>query len=132
MKTVLITLLISLIGALSCEDIDIALYESFYGKWKLYDVSGGFTGRGHDINFDYLELEKENNYRFIKNDRILEFVKVIIANDNEKEPLINFIPDKNSEVFMGDSEKYAVLEGSDTLNLNSPCCDRFNYHFVKE
>ena len=132
MKSVFAALLISLVGALSCDDSNITLDEAFYGNWQLYKVSGGFTGKGHDLNFDYMELEKENNYRFIKNDTILEFGKVLITNDDEKELLINFVPDKKSEVFMGDSEKYMVLEGSDTLNLNSPCCDRYNYHFIKE
>ena len=46
--------------------------------------------------------------------------------------IITFEPDENSETFMYDAEKYVHFYGKDTLILDSPCCDRFNYHFVRE
>jgi len=33
---------------------------------------------------------------------------------------------------IGDPEKYLIPQGSDSLHLYSPCCDRFNYHFVRQ
>jgi hypothetical protein len=132
LKICLISFIIVLFGSFSCEENSSVINESYYGRWKLYDVSGGFTGRGHTLNFDYLEIEKVNKYRFLKNDTIIEYGIITLVEDSKERPLFNFNPDKNSDKFMGDSEKYFVLEGNDTLNLNSPCCDRYNYHFVRE
>lgn len=105
------------------------LYPQINGKWKLYQVSGGFAGTGHELNFDYLEIEDTDRYRFIKNDNILEYGTILI--EKEDAALISFQPDQNSDIFWGDREKYVIFH-SDSLDLQSPCCDRFNYHFVKE
>lgn len=102
-----------------------------YGKWKLYSVSGGIHGGGHEINFDYLEVHKFGIYGFIRNGSILEFGKINIAEQKNEELLITFNPDDNSEIFMNDSEKYVDFSGNDTLSLDSPCCDRYNYHLKR-
>ena len=141
--------LIICIGMFSCEkDTDFKLdafqedkyYDSeifdesnldIYGKWKLYGVSGGFSGGGHDLNFDYLEVVKFGIYGFIRDGRLIEFGRIEINEQTSQGLLITFTPDENSEVFMYDSEKYVNLSGNDTLSLDSPCCDRFNYHFKR-
>ncbi len=107
-------------------------YLDIYGDWKLYAVSGGFNGNGHELNFDFLVLKKYGIYGFLKNDNILEFGKIVIVEQTSETLLITLNPDENSDMFMLDSEKYINLIGEDTLNLNSPCCDRFNYHFERD
>jgi len=152
LKCIFILSLILLTGIFSCEKnsdkIDFTLdelqedkyYESeifdesnldIYGKWKLYSVSGGIHGGGHELNFDYLELHKFGIYGFLNNGKILEYGKIHIDEQKSEELLITFKPDDNSEVFMQDSEKYINFFGNDTLSLDSPCCDRFNYHFIR-
>ena len=148
-KSISILSLIIWIGMFSCEkDTDFKLdafqedkyYDSeifdesnldIYGKWKLYGVSGGFSGGGHDLNFDYLEVVKFGIYGFIRDGRLIEFGRIEINEQTSQGLLITFTPDENSEVFMYDSEKYVNLSGNDTLSLDSPCCDRFNYHFKR-
>ena len=148
-KTISILSLIIWIGIFSCEkNTDFKLdefqedeyYESeifddlnldIYGKWKLYGVSGGIQGGDHELNFDYFEVKKFGIYGFIRNGRLLEFGRIEIDEQSIEGLSITFRPDYNSEVFMYDSEKYVNLVGNDTLNLNSPCCDRYNYHFKR-
>ena len=139
-------------GIFSCEkvpgNLDIKLdelpqdryYESeifdesnldIYGKWELYDVSGGIHAGGHDLNFDYLEVRKFGIYGFIRDGAVLELGSIHIDEQGNEALLITFKPDKNSGVIMHDSEKFIHFFGIDTLSLDSPCCDRFNYHFKR-
>ena len=103
-----------------------------YGKWILYGVSGGIHGGGHEPNFDYLKINSYGIYGFIRNDSVIEFGRIKIDEQTCVTLIITFEPDENSETFMYDSEKYARLYGNDTLSLDSPCCDRYNYHFTRE
>lgn len=151
-KKIPILIIIFFSGFLSCEknseNIDYLLdklpadkyYASeifdgsnldIYGKWRLFNVSGGIHGGGHELSFDYLEVHKYGIYGFIRNGRILEFGKINIEEQGSEGLLITFKPDDDSEVFMYDSEKIVNLSGNDTLNLDSPCCDRYNYHFTR-
>ena len=113
------------------SEIFDGIYLELYGKWKLYGVSGGFHGGGHEINFDFLEVQQFGIYGFIRNDSILEFGKIKIHEQTNEELLITFEPDDHSGVFMFDSEKYIDFFDNDTVSFNSPCCDRYNYHFER-
>ena len=102
-KTVLKSVsLILLVGLLSCEteenikfhlnSIDSSTYYSdeiipddykmIYGKWKLYDVSGGLSGGGHDPNYDYLEIKSIGIFGIIKGDSLLEYGKIELLDDD--------------------------------------------------
>lgn len=105
--------------------------ELIYGKWLLESISGGFHGGGHDPNFDYFEVKSIGIYGLVRNDSLLEYGKIKIDEQTDKNLLISLIPDKNSDTFLFDSEKYVDFNGADTLGLNSPCCDRYNYHFTR-
>ena len=107
-------------------------YLDIYGKWDLYGVSGGLHGSGHEPTFDFLEIKRYGIYGFIRNDTIIVFGKIIIDERTNETLLIAFEPDENSEIFMYYSEKYVNLYGKDTLSLDSPCCDDYNYHFIRE
>lgn len=104
-----------------------------YGTWELFAVSGGFSGTGHDLNFEYLEIKKYGIYGFINNDSLLEYGKIspALQTASEIRLKVDFEKDKKSNSFFTDAEKYVEFIGNDTLNLNSPCCDRYNYHFKR-
>ena len=104
-----------------------------YGTWKIFDISGGIHGNGYEINFDYLVIKKVGIYGFAKNDSLLEFGKIVPAlwNPNDLRLKVDFEKDEQSGTFFTDTEKYVQFNGNDTLHLNSPCCDRFNYHFER-
>ena len=104
-----------------------------YGTWKLFTVSGGFSGTGHDLNFEYLEIKKYGIYGFVNNDSLLEYGKIspALQTANDIRLKVDFEKDEKSSSFFTDTDKYVEFIGSDTLNLNSPCCDRYNYHFKR-
>jgi hypothetical protein len=107
-------------------------FLNIYGKWELNSISGGFFGLGYTPNFNFLEIKEFGMYGFIRNDTLLEFGKIQIAEQTSQQLEITFLPDNAVEnIFFYDSEKYIELAGMDTLNLNSPCCDRYNFHFVR-
>lgn len=89
-------------------------------------------GGGHELTFDFLEIKRYGIYGFIRNDSIIEFGKIKIDAQTTETLLITFEYDENSETFMYDSEKYVNFYGKDTLSLDSPCCDRYNYHFIRD
>ncbi|MEE8341591.1 MAG: hypothetical protein V3R52_05800 [Candidatus Neomarinimicrobiota bacterium] len=150
MKIYIIIITIFCLGILGCEDNNVNLlddiskteyynseilngqYLNIYGKWKLIDVSGGITGDGHELNFDFLILKKYGIYGFVENDDIIEFGKIFIDEQTNEILLVTLIPDDNSDAFMLDPKKYITFNGNDSLTLNSPCCDRYNYHFSRE
>jgi len=107
-------------------------FMDIYGNWELYEVSGGIHGIGDGLKFDLLQIRKYGIYTFIKNSAVLERGKIVIDEQTEESLKISFSPDEDSEVFMFDSEKIAILQGSDSLFLQSPCCDRYNYHLVRK
>lgn len=103
-----------------------------YGMWKVFDISGGIHGNGYDPNFEYLEIKKYGIYGFVRNDSPLEYGKIMPAlQANEIRLKVDFEKDENSHSFFEDRVKYVIFYGTDTLHLNSPCCDRYNYHFVR-
>ena len=150
---ILITAFIVSITLLGCEGDSIQIkdildqfpideyYESeifndnflvIYGKWELYDVTGGIHGGGHDLNFDYLRIKEYGMYAFIRNDSTLEYGQIRIDEQTNDFLTITFEPHPDSEIFMYDPEKYIEFSGMDTLALVSPCCDRYNYHLIKK
>ncbi len=118
------------IGLLSCEkETNNDPLLDIYGIWELYGVSGGANGGEHELPFDFLEIESDGIYRFIRNDSIIEFGRLKIDEQTNETLLITFEPDANSETFMHDPVKEVILFEKNTLNLDAPCCDGFNYHF---
>jgi len=124
------------------EDIPVDKYYPFeivdeqfmdiYGNWCLDSISGGFFDTGYVPNFDFLELKEIGIYGFIRHDTILEFGKIQIDKQTTEWLKITFFPDNAVDnIFFYDSEKYIMLAGKDSLNLQSPCCDRYHYHFVR-
>ncbi len=107
-------------------------YIDIYGNWELTDVTGGIHGSGHELNFDLLQIRKFGVYTFYQSGRVLEQGKIVVEDQTNDYLKITFSPNEDSEVFFFDSEKEIIFPGKDILILQSPCCDRFNYHFDRE
>lgn len=108
-------------------------YNDLYGAWRLYDVSGGFTGTGHDLHFDWLEIKSYGIYGIVRNDTLLSHGRIVVEAEHPDHLQLGFF--RNDEVdepllapAMGMDTR---LEGRDTLHLSAPCCDQYNYHFVR-
>ncbi len=104
-----------------------------YGLWQVFDISGGIHGEGYEVNFDYLEIKKFGIFGFVRNDTLLEYGKIMPALQKASEIglKVDFERDENSNSFFDDPEKLVGFNGTDTLHLYSPCCDRFDYHFKR-
>ena len=78
--------------------------SALYGKWKLVDITGGFTGNGYENNFDFLEIQEIGIYKMIRNDSVLSFGKIII--DEQNDEVLKISPEPN--------RKLSVLDKNET------------------
>lgn len=106
-------------------------FMEFYGNWKLYEISGGIHGQGEGLSFDFLIVQQYGIYAFVKDGQILEYGKIEIDEQTSETLNIIFVPDDDSDVFMFDTEKIVEFQDDNSLILRSPCCDRYNYHFIR-
>jgi hypothetical protein len=108
--------------------------SEIYGTWKVIGTSGGFIGTGYTPDFDYLVIKPNLIFGIIRNDSLITSGKIVIKSQTDTELLIEFIseisPAKINIELVSDSKKYVEIR-SDSLNLNAPCCDRFNTHLKK-
>ncbi len=111
-------------------------FLNIYGKWKLYDISCGFSGSGYEPDYDYLKIKSIGIYGLVRNNQLFEYGKIeLYTFDNNTLGFlqIRLIPDslvgKKSNMYP--HEKYIELRGNDLLNLFSPCCDLYNYHYKR-
>lgn len=67
-----------------------------YGSWELYDISGGMSGDGYNLNFEYLEIKEYGVYGFINNSTLLEYGKISLEHEsvNEISLIDNFGKDR--------------------------------------
>jgi hypothetical protein len=111
-------------------------YQKIYGKWYLFRISGGFSGGGYTPDYDFLEIRNFGIYGLVRNDSLIEYGKIEI-DPSDIHPMdylkIRLVADyhKGLNPMMDPPEKYVQLNGADTLNLISPCCDMYNYHFKR-
>ncbi len=116
------------------EEIIPETYQNVYGTWSLYDVSGGFSGTGHEPNHDYLEIKRIGIYGIIRNDSLLEYGKIKLDTFDTRTTAflqIRLFPESSDEPFFYPQEKYIELTESDEMVLRSPCCDMYNYHYKR-
>jgi hypothetical protein len=118
-------------------DVIPPAYQSIYGIWRFSKTSGGFINGVIKPDFDYLLLKPNAIFGIIRNDSLIAYGKLTLLPDN---PLIyinsllcKFEFDQNAKIELnGDSEKYISLVNNDSLDLNAPCCDRINAHFIRQ
>lgn len=113
------------------SDIFVDSNLKIYGKWKLYDISGGITGNGGELYFDVLEIKEYGVFGFFTQDSLMEFGRIDTLTQINSNLKISLENDLTSTLFFDDKEKFVSFRGNDSLDLNSPCCDRLNYHFVR-
>lgn len=113
------------------EEIFPSAYLSVYDTWHLDNISGGFSGGGYARDFDQLVIQKYGIFKIFRNDSLLLYGRIDIDRQDDNGLLINLTADSVlGNVAFSDMTKYVFLSDS-ALTLYAPCCDRFNYHFVK-
>ena len=104
------------------------------GIWKVIGTSGGIAGSGYKSDFNYLIIKPNGIFGIVRNDSLITTGKILIKNQSDSELYVDFVPEIDPDQvriqMIYDSEKYIELR-TDTLNLNAPCCDRFNTHLKR-
>jgi photosystem II stability/assembly factor-like uncharacterized protein len=106
-------------------------YLRIYDKWRLEEISGGYAGNGYTPDFDELVVEPIGIFKFFRNDSLLNYGKIEIEGWDDYGMQVSFLLDSSSgNMGFYDMEKHVYLRDS-ALVLYAPCCDRFNYHFIR-
>ena len=108
--------------------------NTLIGIWNLVNTSGGKTGEGYDAAFDQMIVDETLNFKLNYEGDFVISGKIEEIENPSFDLFVHVIPDDlNPAVYMPiieDVEKSVEFEGDD-LNLIAPCCDRYNFHFVK-
>ena len=112
-----------------------ANYLKVYGKWKLYNITGGFSGSGYAPDYDYLEIKNVGIYGLFKNNSLFEYGKIELntfdintANFLQIKLIPDYYTNKNP---YHTPYLYIDFHKNDSLDLISPCCDLYNYHYKR-
>lgn len=100
------------------------------GKWKLEDISGGFSGSGYNADWNYLELKADLTYRRLQNDT-LRYQGTYALQKKDGKTFIDFKQSATPSNAPFEGQDKEVLLEKDKFILNDPCCDLFNYEFSK-
>ena len=131
MKKILV-LLVFLGGFIACnkenENPDLI------GKWELINVSGGFTGKGYDTNFDILNIIDEKKFEFLDSLNNQVAGGKYNLHSSEDKNCIEFNYKFIQELFYFDKELEYILYNNDSLSMGPcfECNDCFGYLFVKK
>lgn len=119
------------------SDIIPDSFKDIYGIWKVSGTSGGFGGSGFGKDFDYLILKPNAIFGIVRNDSLIGYGKLNLLPTiptiyiNALNCEFNF--EKSASIELStDNEKYIQLIGKDSMDLISLCCDRYNYHLVRQ
>jgi hypothetical protein len=137
MKTKVLLLIILLFCIFSCEKSDFK--HSLLGKWKIFGSSGGIHGQGANYDFEYMYIDRGDDYRFSRNDTIIErgsFNLVDYNNTSSRgDYLIEFSP--KNRIGIGAEQITAQpmiiqIISNDSIILLDGMIDGFGYYFAKQ
>ena len=128
----IILLLISLTG---CEKIQ--MQQDLKGNWRLWIVSGGYTGEGFDSNFSHLNIPTNKHYEILRNDTLLEDGTYEIYTVESGWVGIRWRIEFNRNIVIEPgatflSEGAFSFYSSDTLSFAEVLIDGFTWTFIKE
>ena len=139
MKTNLIILLTLLLFISSCEKTEFK--HDLIGNWKIFGTGGGIHGQGTSYNFNFMSIEQGNDYKFIRNDTIIENGTYdIIRNENESFKTVGDYAIKfSSKTRLGNGASQITSESkiiqmvtNDSISLCDGYIDGFSYYFAKQ
>jgi len=109
-----------------------------YGQWQfsyIYDDAGIVMGPGKIApTYDYLEIKKFGIYGKIKNNKIIEYGKIVLVKQDCSLFEINLKPGK-IDSNTNESWYYVYFNGNDSLNLNDAsvgCGYLYNAYWKKQ
>ena len=106
--------------------------EKLEGYWLLTEITGGFAGNGYKANFDHLQINKGQQYSLMVQDAVIQEGNYQLK-EEEDQLFIQFIPNASDTIPFDNEEKRIILnDEGNILTLMEPCCDLYNYSFLKE
>ena len=112
------------------SDLDLDIY----GIWKFDSSTGGFSGGGYGLDFDYLLLKPNSIFGIVKDDVLIQSGKIEIISEPNEDVVIEFFAEMISNPtninLTRDTKGVTIVD--DRLHLISGCCDRFSEFFIKE
>jgi len=137
MRTKIFILITLIVSSISCEKWD--LKHDLFGKWKIFASSGGIHGQGENYDFDFMYLNKKNNYRFSRNDTIIEKGSFNLTDYHNASSLgdyaIEFSPKSQIKTGAGHITSQPMIIQfitSDSIILHDGWIDGFGYYFEKQ
>ena len=153
MYRLLFLTLISIFGLSGCEKESVVFYldsideniyyseeiipkehQNFYGKWRLWGISGGFMGYGYELDFDFLEIKPIGIYGLIRGDSIFEYGRIELDtfNVNNSHLLqIKIHPENNGHYFFPPESQFTISIYADSLHMYPPYPDSYDFHFKR-
>ena len=102
---------------------------SLYGSWQPISSSGGLTGTGYKLDFDYMIIKPYGIFGLVRHDSLVAYGGINIISQTDTQLTVDFVSDVDPEKaginLVQETEKNIVLH-NDTLDLNAYCCDRYN------
>jgi hypothetical protein len=112
-------------------------YQYIYGIWRLFGISGGFSGSGYDPDFDYLEIKPFGIYGLMANENLFEYGKIELVPQLFGIPMA-IIVRFAAEQYTGENPYFSTPfhirmadQPLDTLNMNTTWPDGYSYHFKR-
>ena len=122
----------------SCTKNESEMLDQIQGEWILDQISGGFTGAGTETSWNRVLIE-DDSFELLSvpdgfpNSTTIASGNITSGSIEGIDEVFYFnltettIDDLGIEI---DPEKIITVNGI-KMDWNSPCCDRFNYHFSK-
>lgn len=104
------------------------------GVWKFFAASGGISGGGYTLDFDYLVIKPNSIFGIVKDDVLIQSGNIEIISEPNEEVMIQFFSEIVSNpvnINLTGDTKTVIIE-SNEMHLVSGCCDRFSESFTKE
>lgn len=130
-----ILFLLSIAFLTNCTSPNLENLEDLHNDWKLTGTSGGFTGAGFDASFDNMTINQNLNFVLYEGNVKVAEGKIKEKTSDTEDILLNFSGTKEDQniwvALVDDGEKYLRFIDNNKMELNSPCCDRYNLSFEK-
>ncbi|MFN7119532.1 MAG: hypothetical protein ACK4TA_22240 [Saprospiraceae bacterium] len=124
--------LAALIVLPACVENDVNKDEKdrLVGFWKINRISGGITGSGYPADFTAVQFHPDGTYTILDNDDVVGEGTYALVKEQDK-LILRILPNDPINLIFESPEKEIVF-ASDKLLIRDPCCDFYEYEFLKD
>ena len=103
--------------------------------WEIESISGGFSGQGYQPSFKTLRIKASNFYQLVKaNESVFSEGTFALQSTDASDLDITFTRQgpKTESLSGFEGQTKRVTLSNDTLVLTDPCCDLYEYRFIRK